>query len=264
MSIEQTIISFHSAQDYDDHWDEFRDFIAYNPGARHRRRLTLSLLDGLEFESCLDVGCGTGEMLKQLQAKYPKATLKGADYSEQVLERNKELLPSCAFAPLDIEKEAFQEQFDLVTCCEVVEHLSDRKAAFVNLASMVRPGGYLLITCPSGKVFATERFFGHTSHPTHEELQFHAEVNGLEVCSFWNWGFPFYRMVKIATNINPKFSMRHFGSGPYSFQQRACCLFLYWLNFCNLRTSSQGCQIFCLMHKPLPQSQTVRSMQASE
>jgi SAM-dependent methyltransferase len=249
MGIEQSIISFHSAQDYDDHWEDFRDFIAYNPGARHRRRLTMALLDTLEFKSCLDVGCGTGEMLRQLRSKYPYASLKGADYSEQVLQRNRELFPSCSFAPLDIEKQSFKEQFDLVTCCEVVEHLSDRKAAFANLASMVAPGGYLLITCPSGKVFATEKFFGHTSHPTYEELRSHAESNGLTMRSFWNWGFPFYRLVKIATNINPKFSMRHFGSGPYSFKQRMCCLLLYWLNFLNRRSSPQGCQVFCLMQK---------------
>jgi SAM-dependent methyltransferase len=38
--------------------------------------------------------------------------------------------------------------FDLVLCTEVLEHVSDWHSAFRNLASLLLPGGTLIITCP--------------------------------------------------------------------------------------------------------------------
>ena len=48
---------------YQGFWEETPDFIRYNPGARHRRRMILRLLGAERFDSLLDVGCGNGELL---------------------------------------------------------------------------------------------------------------------------------------------------------------------------------------------------------
>lgn len=249
MNKEENVATFYSADDYDAQWEEFRDFITFNPGARHRRRITLQLLEKISFQTCLDVGCGTGELLRVLISKYPKVQFKGVDFSEQTMARNGQLFPACSFAHLDIEKGALPEKFDLVVCSEVVEHLHNRPKAFEHLASMVKPGGHLLITAPTGKVFQTEKYFGHTTHPTLTELRGHATNNNLEISEFVNWGFPIYCGVRIATNINPQFSMKNFASGPYTWSQKLVCNVLYWLNFLNFRRHRYGCQIFCLMRK---------------
>jgi hypothetical protein len=36
---------------------------------------------------------------------------------------------------------------------------------------MLDSKGYLLITVPTGKIYATERYFGHISHPTQNALK---------------------------------------------------------------------------------------------
>ena len=43
----------------------------------------------------------------------------------------------------------FEQQFDLVVCSQVLEHVYDVKVALENLANLVKPGGYLWIACPA-------------------------------------------------------------------------------------------------------------------
>ncbi|MFQ6097903.1 MAG: class I SAM-dependent methyltransferase, partial [Armatimonadota bacterium] len=40
-------------------------------------------------------------------------------------------------------------QFDQVICMEVIEHIEDDRRVVADLASLLRPGGRLLITTPS-------------------------------------------------------------------------------------------------------------------
>jgi SAM-dependent methyltransferase len=41
-----------------------------------------------------------------------------------------------------------QRTFDLVLCANMLEHVEDRRLAVSNLLSLVKPGGYLLLTVP--------------------------------------------------------------------------------------------------------------------
>jgi hypothetical protein len=118
------------------------------------------------------------------------------------------------------------------------------------MAEMVHPGGNLLISAPAGRVFETERRWGHTTHPTIGELTKFANASGLRIEYLANWGFPFYYALKFATNLNADWAMSSFGNGAYSGAQRALCDVLYRFNFLNLPSSPWGCQLFCLLRKP--------------
>ena len=162
-------------------WEDTPDFIRYNPGARHRRRMILDLLRGLRFDSLLDVGCGNGELIALVAAQSPGIRLTGADLSPDQIERNQRRLPGVEFFALDVQSAALPRTFDMVTCSEVIEHLDDAAAALRNLARMVAPGGHLLVTCPAGTMYATERHFGHVRHPKVGDLTAWADAAGLEV-----------------------------------------------------------------------------------
>lgn len=237
------------ASDYDVMWSQLDDFIRYNPGARHRRRISLSLVKNVPFQSFLDVGCGPGDFLATVRRVAPQTTkMVGADFSPAVVEKNRRAVPGVRFELLDIQKGSLAEQFDLVSCLEVIEHLDDRARAFTHLTSMVAPGGHLLISCPTGRVYETERRFGHTSHPTLRELKEHARANGLEVVRSVNWGLPLYSLLKFATNINTDWAIKNFGSGAYQLPQKLISSALYYVNFLNV-PSPLGCQLFVLMRK---------------
>ena len=239
-----------SGADYEAQWRALGDFIRLNPGARHRRRLSLRLLAGVRFDSVLDVGCGPGEMLLHLRRHRPEVgRFVGADLAEETLERNRRALPWAEFVALDLEDRALPETFDLVTCCEVLEHLGNRPRAFAHLAAMVRPGGALLVSCPTGRRYETERRFGHVSHPEAAELDALGRDAGLETVRSLCWGFPLYRALKWATNVDPDWSMRHFASGRYSRPARLLNQVLYAVNFLNA-DSPLGCQLFRLYRRP--------------
>ncbi|MBV9945693.1 MAG: class I SAM-dependent methyltransferase, partial [Myxococcales bacterium] len=189
---------------YDSFWEAVPDYARYNPGARHRRRLIFDLLSLGRCESLLDVGCGDGLFLRLLRRERPDIrALAGADLSPAQVERNRERLPGMDFYALDVQVGALDRAFDVVLCGEVVEHLEDQRAAFRHLAAMVNPGGRLLVTCPTGTMYATEKHFGHVHHPTRAELVDHARGAGLRERSVSNWGWPTYNLMKWATNVNP-------------------------------------------------------------
>ena len=237
------------AESYDEQWRKIDDFILYHPGARHRRRLIFAAIEELKPTSICDVGCGNAELLSLIHRRFPNITLYGADLSPEVVRKNQERNPSMKFEVLNLEEGHFEAQCDLVICSEVVEHLNDRAPAIQNLLKAVKPGGCLLITAPAGKIFETERRWGHTTHPTAEELRSHARNNECELVQLANWGFPFYYALKYATNVNPDVAMEAFGSGGYSWPQRILCHVLYYLNFCNLPNSPWGCQLVSLFRK---------------
>ncbi len=236
--------------DYDACWRQWNDFIRFNPGARHRRRLILSAAARVRFQTLLDVGCGNGELLQAFQFSFPKTDFfSGVDLSQEVITRNSLRFNDILFQQLDITQGMLNRTFDLVVCSEVIEHISDRKQAFANLARMVNTGGHLILTCPVGRVYATERAFGHISHPTLEELTAYAKCEGLEIILVWNWGWPIYKILKWTTNLSPEWSVRNFAQGNYSLWARMISHALYYANFMNLKFSRSGCQLLLLFQK---------------
>jgi SAM-dependent methyltransferase len=169
---------------------------------------------------------------------------------------NAQRLPFARFLTLDIERESLAETFDLVTFTEVLEHLDDPAAAVRNLSRMVAPGGHLLVTCPTGKVHATERHFGHVAHPTERTLTAMLAQAGLQVASLHNWGFPTYVAFKYATNTSSKWALRHFGTSGYTLLGKALCHAIYVANFANLHSSPFGCELVGLALKPHPDAAT--------
>ena len=121
--------------------------------------------------------------------------------------------------------------------------------AAVTVGDMLRPGGHLLLTCPTGRVFATEKHFGHTTHPTPREIGERATQSGFTVKRLINWGFPTYYALKWATNVNAEWALKNFSNTQYGAKQIVVSEALYWLNHLNLRSSRAGCQLFVLLEK---------------
>lgn len=236
---------------YDEFWGLCPDFLKYNPGVRHRRRWLLRTLQQCDARTALDVGCGTGELLRWLRPRVSSVReWSGVDLSTKTIAENQRHDRGATYEALNIEEGALPRRFDVVVCTEVIEHLGDPERAMKNLFAMVEPGGHLLITCPTGKVHATEKHWGHTKHPSPAELGRLLEGGGFRVKALENWGFPFYLAMKYATNVSPQFAMSKFGSGKYSAKAKLFSTALYFANFLNAPTSPLGCQLFALAQKP--------------
>jgi ubiquinone/menaquinone biosynthesis C-methylase UbiE len=98
----------------------------------------------------VDVGCGNGEIIKEMHFINPKARYIGLDVSNIALAKASTSLPGVEFIKI-IDGHSFplpDASVDFIFASEVIEHVYDTEMAFLEMARIVRPGGCLLITTP--------------------------------------------------------------------------------------------------------------------
>ncbi len=240
---------------YDAIWPQMSDYIRFNPGARHRRRQVLRFLDGLRFDSLLDVGCGNAELMRILDARYPGRKMMGVDLSQTAVDANRRLYGHMQFAVANVEVDELpwptaDRPADVIVCCEVLEHLDRPGDALARIARALPKGGHAVITTPTGKVHTTEKHFGHVRHPRPRELALQADAAGFDVVELLTWGWPVYAFTKWATNINPEAALDRFaGEKPYGLVEKGVSLSLWAANFLNLDRFPLGVQLFALLKK---------------
>lgn len=106
-------------------------------GARHFRRrqelrgdygvLAEALLDRLDFDSVLDVGCANGFLLERFAAAGRE--IAGIELSPEVAEvLPLEVAPAVAVGDFGEVPRHFPQRFDLVCCVEVAEHIDPARS----------------------------------------------------------------------------------------------------------------------------------------
>lgn len=101
----------------------------------------------------LDAGSGPGVMTFLLQQRYPDATVVGIDLDAgeiavcQAIARRENR--KVQFAVADLRALPWSEQFDLVICLDILEHLDDDDRGLHELFQALTPGGRLLLHVPS-------------------------------------------------------------------------------------------------------------------
>lgn len=95
----------------------------------------------------LDVGCGTGDLVRQ--ARQRGADPVGVDISELMIETARANVASAQFRVADAQTDALdgQDLFDVLVSRFGVMFFDDPAAAFSNLATATRPGGRLAFVC---------------------------------------------------------------------------------------------------------------------
>ncbi|RAU82463.1 class I SAM-dependent DNA methyltransferase [Pontibacter arcticus] len=105
------------------------------------------MLESIPFDTCLEIGCGTGKNTEWLQTR--AASLTAVDFSEEMLRKAKEKLNAATteFIQADITQhwDFVKQAYHLVTFSLVLEHIEDLNAIFRKAASALAPGGYLYV-----------------------------------------------------------------------------------------------------------------------
>jgi SAM-dependent methyltransferase len=150
----------------------------------------LDRLAQLEFDSLLDVGCGDGRLVYELQRHFGNArNFVGVDYSERAVRLAQAMNPSGTYLCADVVEDDLPGQpFDAVTLVETLEHIPpERVHAFVEgLRKRTRDGGTLLVSVPSSNIPVQKKHYQHfdlasltAALAPHFQVRDHAFINHL-------------------------------------------------------------------------------------
>lgn len=96
----------------------------------------------------LEVGCGTGNVLRVLRETCPAATVVGMDLFAEGLSFARQRT-TASLVQGDMHRPPFRAQFGIIGLFDVLEHLPDDRQVLGDLRAMLQPGGYLVVTVPA-------------------------------------------------------------------------------------------------------------------
>ncbi len=101
---------------------------------------------GFQPETILDIGCGTGRLLRKAHLRWPAAHLIGVDPAEGMVEAARRLTPAAAFHVSLAESLPFPDaSVDLVLSTISFHHWQDQPQAVRQIARVLRPAGYFVL-----------------------------------------------------------------------------------------------------------------------
>jgi 2-polyprenyl-3-methyl-5-hydroxy-6-metoxy-1,4-benzoquinol methylase len=216
---------------------------------RHRRATLLGALAQSVPKRLADLGCGNGELLREIHARFPLISLSGIDLSAEQIEVNRAASPDIRWQTWDLDGEQalpedFAGGFGAVVASEIIEHVQNPRRFLENARRLAEPGGRLLLSTQSGRVHNTERRVGHVRHFSSEEMTALLREAGWTPVRVWNTGYPFHDWSKAFANRNPDKTMADFSGKPYGARQNLICWALR-LAF-SLNSSSRGAQLYAV------------------
>ncbi len=124
-------------------------------------------LSGIAFDSCLEIGCGTGKNTIWLISKAKEIT--AVDLSDEMLLKAKEKINSdkVNFLQADILEEwnFVTKRYDLISFSLVLEHIQNLEPVFFKASEAVATGGYMYI----GELHPFKQYSGTKARFTTDE-----------------------------------------------------------------------------------------------
>lgn len=242
---------------WDEHWKRFAAATLASPGQALRRRSIFRLLGegaAAPAAAILDFGCGSGDLLNAMAARFPGARLAGVDGSAEGLAITARALPQatltqCDFTLPDGVPAALRGSASHVVCSEVLEHVDDPVRVLVNAGTCLRPGGRLVVTVPGGPMSAFDKAIGHRGHYTRERLRDEINRAELRVEAVAGAGFPVFNLYRILVLMRGRRLIADIEGGPSPFA-RVVMAPLRWLMPLALDDSPWGWLIVGAAVKP--------------
>ncbi len=118
---------------------------------RVHRAVLIAIPDNIQPEVVLDIGCGTGRLLRKVQQRWPEARLIGVDLTEGMIAQARAAMPEGEFQVGPAEKLPLPDaSVDLALSTVSFHHWQDQSQGICEVRRVLRPGGrfYLADTIP--------------------------------------------------------------------------------------------------------------------
>jgi ubiquinone/menaquinone biosynthesis C-methylase UbiE len=112
----------------------------------------IKVLDRIEGDTIIDVGCYTGIFVHEAARRFPDKTVIGVDYSEDNIRIAQLLYPDMQdrFRRMSVYRlEIADASVDCITLQEVLEHLEGAALAIKEVNRVLKLGGVLVVSVPN-------------------------------------------------------------------------------------------------------------------
>ena len=180
------------------------------PGYLLRRDRVLRVLRGLAPGELLEVGCGAGALIHDLdQRGFRCSALETGDKAREIAAYINRQNHTSFFARAG----NWQEHFDQILALEVLEHISDDVGALKQWHSWLKPGGRIVISVPAyqRRWGADDVAVGHYRRYERESLMRMVRESGFSIDHFENWGFPLANIIRPLRILKYRAKLRRHG-----------------------------------------------------
>jgi ubiquinone/menaquinone biosynthesis C-methylase UbiE len=110
------------------------------------------VLDRIEGETIVDIGCFTGAFVREATRRFPARTITGVDYFEDNIRIAQLLYPDIrhCYQQMSVYSLRFADAtIDCITCQETLEHLEGAALAIKEMNRVLKMGGVLIVSVPN-------------------------------------------------------------------------------------------------------------------
>jgi len=179
------------------YFSELAHLEAANFWFRARNKIIVWALEkyASNFESFLEIGCGTGFVLTGIAGRFPDLKLCGSEIFTEGLWFAAKRLSSAEFLQMDARQVPFVNEFDAVGAFDVLEHINEDEIVLGQIHNALRSDGIMLLTVPQHEWLwsATDEYACHERRYAAGEI--HDKVKSA--------GFSIVRSTSFVTTLLP-------------------------------------------------------------
>ncbi len=135
------------------------------------------------MRSGLEIGCGTGFVLKGMAERFAQARFAGSEVFREGLNFAAQRVPSAELFQMDARKVPFQSEFDVIGAFDVLEHIEQDDEVLREMYGAIKPGGGIILTVPQHQWLwsDTDVYAHHKRRYSRRELKSKVESAGFRV-----------------------------------------------------------------------------------
>ncbi len=143
--------------------ERLETFVFDQTAMEHLHRYAIAL-EYAEGKQVLDIACGEGYGAHLLAKKAAHVT--GVDIDKPTVEKakNKYQSENLVFQTGSVLDTRGEQQYDLITCFETLEHVNDHELVLRSLKNSLKPGGILLVSTPNKKNYSDTNGYKNPFH----------------------------------------------------------------------------------------------------
>lgn len=177
---------------------------------RSRNKLILWSMDRYfpDTRSMMELGCGTGFVLRAIENARPELKLTGSELFAQGAALAARRVEKATVVQMDACNIPFRDEFDLVGAFDVIEHVDEDAKVLSEIHHSLRDHGGLLLTVPQHPALWSpiDEFAHHKRRYTRSELRSKVESTGFKILrctSFVSVLFPAMLISRLAQRGRP-------------------------------------------------------------